>query len=1780
MPLYQKRRLGSLRALIAAAFYAALLPWPRPAAALAQDPRPSQATPSRETLLSQLTDPTLTAEQAVKLNADFGRLKPDAQDAQDPKARASAALIAAVVGQKLPGIRAALAQGDLSQARALLTRAETLTPAPEGYASILSALRGLAAGPGQPSHAPAPIRPDLALPSPAQVDGFSSGANYDNSRGARPADSPAATAAQPSASPDRGAAPLSRPSRFTSDIKLLGQTPGLDAPAPLAAGPAAAALDGRRLPGSVYAALSRLPLPDALHKAAARKDYEVTTQALREDQARAAGDLLAAITKQDGTAAAGAALQSEYQALRAESDPAARARKLRDWQGRVDAYLGASAPGALAEEARLKARMAEELTAQGQRADPKEALATLQRFYQEHPELAAFYRSRLRYRQHQRDALAEDAMPDGVEFSPSELGLEAQGKLVKGTVQGQPGFYLKSADLKETLSFESADGSLLIAYKKDAQGIPIVAERRLGPRGLVAQEAFTRGARRSEIERSYDAQGQLQEQLITEFDHGRATGSKRLRFEPATARLQEIEERDGSGTLKARTRLTSATAFETRYPDARWVTVGEVKDGQFVPTDTYLLDKNGQTTRQRVQLGQDGQPQRYELGYDAQTGRFDVAGLADAGVIKPRDVRRFEALLYPKNGPRPGADGLKRFSVMPFVIPSQGSSHPRLAFEQTAGSGAKVQVTSGYVAGQVVADVTSWVTTLPNGETFEKVQKAWGWDEKAKSPTMVEEYQTAFVARYDAMKDWHTEKDTSYAKKVWDGGRWVVKESQRPEDDSVWTVAKNNVNWSFENVHGFKEMSWATGKVAGVGKAVGYTLTGGSGQLIGALTGSEEHTVYGIVSKYQALGGMSGAGGAAVEELKGSLGPEKFAERRQEWIQKMREQRLAHASPTERLALESRPFDLSDDELGKALVQGTLEEGFGGAGKRFSRSAAESEGWGGRIGYGLAAVGTYTADYTFQSLGFNAIGSVTGLAGKMAGATEAGQAAAAAGTLTRAQVWINRATQASELAQGAYFKMQMAPQFLDLGEAATAGDRARVADALAQISSLALIPNGKDKSPEAAPGLNLVRLGKEIVSTSMLSEAVTGSINAALAKISKTPADEAKAAVGDGIKTDEPERSAPPQPGEPPRSALPEQIQALSRGSWPKLDRTSADLLSGLRPDQPLGVSLRTDSRGEVRRTMTVAEAVAEAAQSDVSSLRVESIPAAPRAPVKASVLAKFEGGWIDQAKPESDSSIQHAVVEFASGQLGRTSGSREMLLRLAADGQVKAIHQGEGPGWLGRASNVPPAERAAGYDATAALARQLPPEIRTTPEAAGLSGMPVYHGTLNSFESSVRAGPKNMGKGFGGRGLYVAVEGDRSIAEHFSSQAAEESSARLEQNAAAAAAGAGKPRAVVLDGRINPDKPLRVGRFEIVRDESQMDLSRGRLPFNWDDDPRLRTLLEREFDVLDLRGMRRNGLAIQTDRFLVFHQSAGADAIRWSAAEPAAAAARPAAAGGTLAVAPPKGVARAAKTFPSRLLDPSIYTPEIGARVRAEGLVFELGPANLDRLDGGEPGTRFNYVITQDAQGRVSMTVGKREPHNVEEVGMKHPALAADRPTLFAGELSRDPKTGRVRLDFNSGNFSGVGLDPRWKPTPENARALAAYSEAILGAPVEVYDHLDGKVVPTPRAEPAPKAGPQAVLRFSDPPRASELRDWARRQGFVREAGEGPETWLDPATGAWRLKLKQASFRDGLHEESQRPRYSARTAEGRYFDPVSGQVGTRKELGHQPLEFDSAPRP
>lgn len=158
-----------------------------------------------------------------------------------------------------------------------------------------------------------------------------------------------------------------------------------------------------------------------------------------------------------------------------------------------------------------------------------------------------------------------------------------------------------------------------------------------------------------------------------------------------------------------------------------------------------------------------------------------------------------------------------------------------------------------------------------------------------------------------------------------------------------------------------------------------------------------------------------------------------------------------------------------------------------------------------------------------------------------------------------------------------------------------------------------------------------------------------------------------------------------------------------------------------------------------------------------------------------------------------------------------------------------------------------------------------------------------VHHGAVDTFESSIRSGPKNVGSGFGGSGLYVAVDGDRRIAEFFADKAASEARSRSQWYDLGDKTGTKTPpKARVLDGVINPDANLRVGKFQIQRDAIQPDLKRGILPPNWEADPELRALIFREFDVLDLRGMKSSGLAMDTDRMLVFHESAGANAIRW----------------------------------------------------------------------------------------------------------------------------------------------------------------------------------------------------------------------------------------------------------------------------------------------------------
>ena len=142
-------------------------------------------------------------------------------------------------------------------------------------------------------------------------------------------------------------------------------------------------------------------------------------------------------------------------------------------------------------------------------------------------------------------------------------------------------------------------------------------------------------------------------------------------------------------------------------------------------------------------------------------------------------------------------------------------------------------------------------------------------------------------------------------------------------------------------------------------------------------------------------------------------------------------------------------------------------------------------------------------------------------------------------------------------------------------------------------------------------------------------------------------------------------------------------------------------------------------------------------------------------------------------------------------------------------------------------------------------------------------------------------------------------------------------------------------------------------------------------------------------------------------------------------------------------------------------LLPPDIYSPQIMLDARRSGRVFEVNASNLNRM---KPGVQHNFVIVKNPDGTIVMTMGRLDI--AKETGVKHVALGDGRAVLFSGGARIDPATGRPVLDFNSGMYSRAGLDARWAPTPDNARALAAHAEAILRTPVDIQDHFTKQLI------------------------------------------------------------------------------------------------------------------
>ncbi len=152
--------------------------------------------------------------------------------------------------------------------------------------------------------------------------------------------------------------------------------------------------------------------------------------------------------------------------------------------------------------------------------------------------------------------------------------------------------------------------------------------------------------------------------------------------------------------------------------------------------------------------------------------------------------------------------------------------------------------------------------------------------------------------------------------------------------------------------------------------------------------------------------------------------------------------------------------------------------------------------------------------------------------------------------------------------------------------------------------------------------------------------------------------------------------------------------------------------------------------------------------------------------------------------------------------------------------------------------------------------------------------GSIVLHGTADYNSPDVASGPQNIGNGYGGRGLYVAINNETGVANEYAWV--------TQQNS-----GNPNAKAIIMEGQINPNNPMRVGKIQIVPRGQQANIAEGIFPCDWYKNSEIQTFIHENFDVIEVHGLKSGGYSVDTDRFLVFHKSAGQEALKWLASSP-----------------------------------------------------------------------------------------------------------------------------------------------------------------------------------------------------------------------------------------------------------------------------------------------------
>jgi hypothetical protein len=255
------------------------------------------------------------------------------------------------------------------------------------------------------------------------------------------------------------------------------------------------------------------------------------------------------------------------------------------------------------------------------------------------------------------------------------------------------------------------------------------------------------------------------------------------------------------------------------------------------------------------------------------------------------------------------------------------------------------------------------------------------------------------------------------------------------------------------------------------------------------------------------------------------------------------------------------------------------------------------------------------------------------------------------------------------------------------------------------------------------------------------------------------------------------------------------------------------------------------------------------------------------------SILAVQEG---DLKSPP-----KQVLVEYASGHRGTFTGTPKMISEIKRQPHVFKVHTGPPPDWVPSILDIPDNEKNKEFKFIKSLEAKLGSETSPKGENTleGISDAIVFHGTISAHEKRIKSGIENIGKGFGGQGLYLALESNYSLADYYATNARQAYLSAQEQDP-------NLSKKLVMQGIVNPDLPLKVGRF-VISYTSSPNLETGELPRNWDKDPALIKLLNQTFDVLDIRGLSIVSLGVNDrgepiDRMLVVKARSPANTILW----------------------------------------------------------------------------------------------------------------------------------------------------------------------------------------------------------------------------------------------------------------------------------------------------------